>query len=340
MRYLSVLVLLAALPAWGQTSQFTLGPDGQWVAGQAPEPGSDGAILADARRLLAEGEPGKALDLLKPWLKEHAHTDNALLPAMYLARGDAYVADGDEYEALYDYEYLCRQYPGTPEFITAVERELEIATRYVNGLNRKRFGLRIASATSEGVELLIRVQERTPGSGLAERALLELADYYYRKRDYPMSVESYDIFLKNYPRSRYRMQAMLRLVRSYIANYKGARYDNSGLQEARALTQDFMVSYPLDARRAKLDDSLVSRIDEAAAAQMLVRAHAYDRRRDPVSSRATLRRLIEKYPATAGAERAAGIMKDRGWEMPASSAQPAGPPAVPQPSQPDPGAGP
>ena len=333
-------ILLTTAAATAQTTEFTLGDGGEWVEQAAPAPGSDQALLADARRLIAQDKPGEALDLLKPWIKEHAHTEHPLLPAMYLARGDARVADDDEYEALYDYEYICRQYPGTPEYVTAVERELEIATRYVNGLNRKRWGIRWAGAKGEGVELLLRVQERMPGSGVAERALLELADHYYRGRNYELAEECYDIFIKSYPRSRYRMQAMLRLVRSYISGYKGARYDNSGLTDARAVTQDFMLAYPVDARQAKLDATLINRIDEAAAAQMLVRSRAYERRGDPVSSRATLRRLIEKYPASAAAEEADRLMKERGWEMPAPPAQPDQPAADPQPSQPAPAGGP
>jgi tetratricopeptide (TPR) repeat protein len=340
MRHALAALLLCAAAASAQTTGFTLGADGQWVEEAGPAAGTDGALLVEARRLMAADEPDKARDLLKPWLKEHAHTENPLLPAMFLARGDACVADDDEYEALYDYEYICRQYPGTPEFVTAVERELEIGIRYVNGLNRKRWGIRWAGARSDGVELLFRVQERLPGSPAAERALLEMGDYYYRTRQHELAVDAYDVFLKLYPRSRYRMQAMLRLVRSYIAGYKGARYDNSGLTDARAVTRNFMLAYPVDAKRAKLDATLVSRIDEAAAAQMLLRARAYERRHDPVSSRATLRRVIEKYPTSAAAGQAARIMKDRGWKMPERPAQPEQPETDPQAAQPDPAGGP
>jgi outer membrane protein assembly factor BamD (BamD/ComL family) len=310
-----VLVLLIAGVTARAQSQFTLDPSGQWVEQPGPPAGTDEAVVAEARRLLAEGRPGAAIDLLKPWIKEHAHTDHELLPRAYLTRGDAWVADGDEYEALYDYEYVCQQFPGTPEFVTAVERELEIAIRYADGLKHKRWGMRLASSLREGIELLMRVQERMPGSSLAERALIELADHYYKRRKLELASECYEIFLKNFPRSAHRKEAMLRHVITNIAQFNGAKYDATGLLEARALIADFQSAYPVEAQQVGLDDSLVSRVDEALAAQMLDRARSYERRRDPASSRYTLRRLITRYPTSAAAEKATELMGERGWTM-------------------------
>ena len=88
----------------------------------------------------------------------------------------------EEYEALYDYEVVARTYTGSEVFVAALERELDIARRYANGEKRRLWGMRIASAESEAEELLIRVQERLPGSSLAEEAALLLGDFYFSRR--------------------------------------------------------------------------------------------------------------------------------------------------------------
>jgi tetratricopeptide (TPR) repeat protein len=311
--------LIVASRAPGQGAEFSLDPSGKWISQPGPEPGSDEAVMADARRLLAQGKPTEAIRLVSPWIEAHSRTDHALLPQAYLIRADANLADGDEYEALYDYELICRQYAGTREFATAVERELGIGVQYVNGLRQRRFGFRWADATSDGTELLIRVQERLPGSRLAERALIELADYYYRVRELELASTSYEIFLSNFPRSEYRKKAMLRQVQTNIARFNGPRYDASGLIEARARIMEFRAAYPADAQQAGLDDTLVRRIDEAIAAQMLDSARAYERRGDPVSARSVLGRLVRTYPSTAAAERAVEHLRGRGWSLPPAS---------------------
>lgn len=318
------LILAVGEAACAQGTELHLDASGQWVSRPGPEPGTDEAMLVEARRLLAEGEPSRAYRLVDPWIEEHRRSEHPLLAEAYLIRADALTADDDEYEALYDYELICKRFPGTEEFAKAVERELDIGVRYVNGLKYKRFGFRWMDGTREGVELLIRVQERMPGSRLAERAAIELADHYYRERELELASEMYDIFLKTYPRSEHRKKAMLRRVITNIARFNGARYDATGLVEARALIGEFRDTFPVDAQQAGLDDTLVARLDEALAAQMLDRAKVYERRRDPVSARFMLRKLLKRHPTTGAAERAAEMMDERGWtvsETPAEGGQ-------------------
>ncbi len=312
-------------------SEYRLGGDGKWV--EAPAPARDEAAeeIAEARRLVAEGKPAAAKAILDPWIEERKRTDHPLLAEAYLLRGDARTADGNEYKALYDYEALIKQFPGSPEFVTALERERDIAVRYANGMNRKQWGVRWVSAQGDGDELLIRIHERLPGSRLAERALSDLADTYYRRGELELAAQSYDILLKNFPRSEFRRRAMLRLVYTQIARYEGPRYDATGLVEARELVEDFRRSYPADAAREGLDRALIDRIDEQLGAQMLERSRFYERRGDPVASRFTLRKLADKYPGTQAARTATSILQERGWERAAAPEPVAAPPAPDDP---------
>lgn len=322
--------LLAALCAAGGASaqpgtQYTLDPSGEWKpSGTAPAPGSDEGLIAQARKDLAEDRPKAALDSMNQWLEKNGRTKSPLLPAAYLARGDALTATGDEFQALYDYEAVIKQYAGQREFIMANERELEIAVRYVNGLNRKSLGMRWLTADDIGTELLIRIQERMPGSQLAERAGIELADYYYREADMQLASEAYELFLQNYPQSPYRMKAMQRRIYASLARFKGPRYDGAPLTDSQVLIRRFSSLYPAQAQQVGLDEALLTRIDESAGAQMLEHANYYVRMGDPVSARYTLHRLLVAHPQTAAAGEAINIMRARGWfpqAEPAAEAQ-------------------
>lgn len=309
MAWCGLLAIGSAGPTMAQAQQFTLeGENWTQTPGDSAEP-----TLAQARRLLAGDQPGEALSILNQWIKANRYSDNPHLPEAYLLRGDAKLARGDEYDALYDYEAIIKQFSSSPEFPKAVEREYEIARRYLGGLRRKWFGwLRIESAKSLGEELMIRVQERMPGSQLAELAALDLGDYYYERRDLPLAADMYGIFVANYPESQNRRYAALREIFANIASYKGPRYDQSRLVQARVLIEDFQARYPAEAEQAGVTVQLTNWIDESAAAHLLDTARWYLRRQDEESARYTLTRLIRAHPQTAGAAEAIRILSERG----------------------------
>jgi tetratricopeptide (TPR) repeat protein len=311
----AILAAAFAFAADPQSPPTEFKPDaqGQWQATAKPAPGSDEELVARARQALAEDRPTDAYAIIDPWLTANERGNSPFLPQAYIIRGDAMSLDGDEFNALYDYEKVIKQFAGTPEYVTAIERELELAVRYVNGLERKFFGMRILDASDVGIELLIRTQERLPGSRLAERAGIELADYYYRAREMELAGESYQLFLENFPQSQYRMHAMQRRIYASLARFKGPQYDTSPLLDAQVNIRRFQSLYPAEAEKAGVDDALLTRIDESGAQHLLEVARYYENRGDPVAMRYELRRLIALHPQTAAASEALRIMQDRGW---------------------------
>ncbi|MCK4872585.1 MAG: outer membrane protein assembly factor BamD [Phycisphaerales bacterium] len=303
--------LLAGAP--GFADDFRIDESGEVIRIAAPEPGTPAAQIADIRRLLAEGKGAAAEHRATKFIDEYKETDQPLLAEAVLLRGDAKVARMHYYQALYDYEFLCREFSASEHFVTAQQRELDIAVKFVDGMNRRWLGLRLFSAEDEGVELLVRIQERLPGSRLAERAGIILADYFYRKRMMSLAVEAYELFLRNYPDSAWQQKAMRRKILAHIAMFKGPAYDSSGLENARLGILDFQTAYPQAAQESGIDDSLLGWVDSSAARKLLETARWYLKQDDVVSGRYVLGRLIRKYPKTAPARDALNIMVRRGW---------------------------
>jgi len=318
-----LLILIGGAPA--QPIVYELDEDRGWVRTQEPAPGTDEAFIAEVRRLIADDQPQRARSMLKKWLARNEGTRNPWLPEARLLLGDAKTAAGREYRALFDYEEVITRYPDSQAYAKAVSRELDIAVRYANGLNRRiLFGLVRWGATSGlAEELLIRAQERMPGSAIGERAMIELADYYYRRREMSMASQAYDLFLQNYPESEYRRKALMRQVLSNIAQFKGPRHDGSGLEEARLLIQEFQDRYPLEAERTGLNEALLARLDESLGAKMLAAARWYRVRGDEVAARFALRRLLREHPRTVAASRGREMLGEMGLEvLPGAVAQP------------------
>lgn len=308
--------LLCGSASLAQSTELRLDPSGAWEQTDAPIPGTPEAVLAEARRAIANDRPGAAKLALDPWIKANERSGSPLLAEAILLRGDAYTALGDEYEALYDYERVIREFPATESYTLAVERELNIGVKYVNGMRRRFFGVRILDAEDIGEELLIRVQERLPGSRVAERAGIELADHYYRARKLELASDAYDLFVQLYPRSQYVPKAMERRIYATIAAYKGPRYDPAPLLDAQVLVRRFAAIYPAQAQQAGLDDALVARLDDSAAQELIESARWYLSRNDEVSARYVLKRLLRSHPRSGAAQQAYSYMVEKGWIEP------------------------
>jgi len=285
--------LLGARSALAQAQRYELDALDRWKKVADADPTSEEAQLLSARRALAEGEHARAERLATAFLERYPlsrYRADALL-----VRGDALRAE-DEYEALFEYEELCRRYPGSEVFVPALEREYEIALEYAGGLKRRFFGTaRIVDAREDAEELLIRVQERLPGSDLAERACMSLCDFYFDRREMMMAAEAYRIFIENYPRSAQVSKARLRLIYAFLAGFKGPEYDASGLLEARAKLKSLQSLQPSLAEQVGAE-SILFRIEESEAAKFLTTANWYLEVGDPISAELFVRRLVQRHP--------------------------------------------
>lgn len=304
--------LLGGVATAAAQVEYRLTPEGTWQAQPAGPLDEDQATIARARAVLAQGQAREAYRLLTPWVRRHESDGHPLLAQALLLRGDALVALGDEYEGLRDYEQIIRRFPASEEYVLAVERQLEIGVRYLRGMKRKWLGLRLMDATGDGEEMLVRVQERLPGSALAERAALELGDYYYRTGDLRMAAEAYEVFEANFPRSPHVNLARERRIEAMLKRFHGPDYDASGLRDARVLIEEYARHDPAGARRAGAE-AMLTRIEASLAQQGLDKGRWYLRRGDAVSARAMLRRVVWRYPRTPAAAQALEDLTRLGW---------------------------
>ncbi len=289
----------------------------------------DEESMASARRALAEDKPSRALSQLDSWIDRHDKSQGAPSPflpeALYL-RGNAKLAMGSEYDALYDYEDVIQNFPESEQFVPCLERELQVARLYLGGRSKPSniFGLRLDNGKPLAEELILRICERLPGSRLAENSLLELADFYARTRDLELAAETYDVFLRLYPRSDQRSLAMQRRVYSNIARFKGPGYDTATLKDAMVQIDEFQQEFPAEAQRTGVSDALQARVDESAAAGLLKNALWYVDKGDDVSARLTLTRLIKRHSKTGAAQQAVTLIQQidaRRGAAPAEAAQ-------------------
>lgn len=321
-----IVTAVCSSPALAQ-ERFELGEEGFEKVAE-PEPGTPEGNLQEVRRLIAAGEGKKAEKWAKAWIKEHPN--HPLLADAYLLRGDAKALRSRYYEALFDYEFVIRAYPGSEHFHTALERELAVADAFGRGVKRHFLGLRMLPTAGEAEELYIRIQERAPGAKVAERAGIELADFYYRRSEMLLAAEAYELFLKNYPDSQWRERAMQRHILANLATFKGPRFDATGLIEAQQRLRDYQRDFPAAAERLGAE-SLLTRIDETLATRAYLIADWYQRRDKPVSAVVMYKQVLKEHGGSLAARRAAERLAKLEPELFAGVAAPA--PGVGEQSQ-------
>ena len=304
--------LAAALPAAAVATALALGSaahgqqdykleDGQWRQTTSHDPATPRGQIQQIRKQIAQEQYKQARVAAAQWIENYPN--HPMLAEAYLLRGDAWVGQKRYYKALFDYEYIARVFPASQQYMTALEREYEIALLFAAGMKRVWLGMRIFPARVEAEELFIRVQERSPGSEVAEKASIALGDFYFSQSQMESAAQAYALFLENYPQSRFRQRAMLRQIQANLATFKGPHFDATGLAEAAERIKIFKEQYPVAAEQIGTQTLLV-RVDESLALKQFYRARWYERVNQPVSARYVYQRLIEDYPQSVAAKAA------------------------------------
>ncbi|MHC4975894.1 MAG: outer membrane protein assembly factor BamD [Planctomycetota bacterium] len=313
---ISISLAIMAQAVSAQVTEYTLEPDGSLRATRQPAAGSDEAAVAQARALLAQDRPSAALDTIDDWIRQNDFEGGGTsewLAEAYLLKGDCLLAMRREYKALLVYEPLIERFPASDSFVAAIQRELDVAQAYSDGLRRRVLGFRTGKTRTIAEELMIRAQERMPGSVVAERAAIMLAEHYYKTRQMELASEAFDLYLLNFPDGPNRARAMQGRIYANIAQFKGPRYDTSTILDAQQQIRTFMRMMPSDAERLGIDAALLIRLDDSLAGQQMETARWYLRRGEDASARYILKRVMRDHPESALAGEALMILQDRGW---------------------------
>jgi outer membrane assembly lipoprotein YfiO len=158
-------------------------------------------------------------------------------------------------------------------------------------------------AQDEAIEMLFRIQERSPGSPLAEKALKRTADYYYADAQYDLAVDAYQAFIDRFRRSPEIPQVRVKKAFAELAQFKGTRFDPTPVINARTSLEELAVDYP-DLARQENVAAVIERIDAALARKVYQNAHFYLRTRQPGAAAYNFKYLIHNYPASPEADRA------------------------------------
>jgi outer membrane protein assembly factor BamD (BamD/ComL family) len=297
--------------------------DGRWTpltTQASTRPVSD-PTLDRAEELLASRQHNAARSLLLRWIK--LDKGSPLRDRAIFLLAEVYYQDGDRIRSFYHLDELMDTFPDSPLFYRALEMQYRIADAYLKGYKIKFLGMPIIGAEDEAIEMLYRIQQRSPGSPLAERSLLRTADYYYANSEFDLAGDAYASYTRSYPRSPLIPKVRLREAFSSLARFRGLRFDATPLIDARAQLVDIINAYPELAKEENLP-TILDRIDSSFAHKIYVTAEFYRRTKDLKTAAYNYRFLIKTYPRSPEATLAEAQLK----RLPPSALEIPEPPAI------------
>lgn len=271
---------------------------------------TDEPVLDRAEKMIQSGNYLAGANTAIQWVKDHKK-DNPQRDRGLMLIAQGLYQDGKRVDAFYYLDELMDEVPDSKYYPQALQLQYDIADQYLKGYKRVFIFMPILDATDEAIDMLFRIQQRAPGSRLAEKALLRTADYYYANSEYDLAADAYGAYLKSYPRSPQVPQLRLRRAYATLAQFRGTRYDATPLIDAKAQLTEIAAAYPEIAQDEGLM-SLIMRIDETFAQKVYRHADWYRRTSQPSAAVYNYRFLIATFPKSPEAK----LSKERLKEFP------------------------
>jgi outer membrane assembly lipoprotein YfiO len=256
-------------------------------------------------QLLESNNPDAAKKMVLNWIKlnkQHPLRDRAV----YLL-GLANYQRGDRMGAFYNFEEVMDVYPESKYFYPSLDKQYQIADAFLSGYKRRVFLFLKFGAEEEAIEMMYRIQQRSPGSPLAEKALKRTADYYYADAQYDLAADAYQAFIERYRRSPEVPQAKVKRAFAMLAQFTGTKFDPTPVINARTALEEIASDYPELARQENVA-AVIERIDGALARKVWQNTQFYMRTREPRAAAYNCRYLIKNYPNSPEAGQAKELL--------------------------------
>lgn len=298
---LLAVLSFAAVAAAQQSWEFIPGEQ-RWqrVDSASTQPMKDPALDRVEQSLLS-GSASAARKSVVQWLKANKQSPVRDRGLYYL--GEANFLLNRRINAFYNFDELLDNYPASSFFYPSLQRQYDIADAFLRGHKRKILGLRIFGAREEAIEMLFRIQQRVPGSPLAEKSLLRTADYFYDNAEFDLAADAYAAFARSYPRSPKLERVRLRQAFSSLAQFRGLKFDATPIIDARQQLADIAAIYPDLSRQQNLP-AINQRIEQTVARKNLDRADFYRRTHKPQAAAWHYQYVIKMFPNMPEAQEA------------------------------------
>ena len=165
-------------------------------------------------------------------------------------------ANGKDEKAFKAYQALLEKYPKAINYEEVLQRQYEIANRYLAGKRFRLFGyIPLFPSMEKTSEMYEKVIKNGPYSAVAPQAQLNIGAAREKQDDFPKAVKAYEKAADVYHEQKdVAADARYKAGEAYFKQAKTAEYDQSIAGKAIATFSDFIALYPDDPRVAEAQE--------------------------------------------------------------------------------------
>ncbi len=232
---------LIFVPGEGWTYE-TPGTTGNWQRTRAKDQ------LQVAQEAFDRKDFGLALKAARRTVKVFPLSDYSP-QAQYLVGRSLEARHKDE-KAFAAYQQVLEKYPKIENHQEILQRQFEIATRFLGGQWFKLWGyIPFFPSMDKTAEMYAKVVKNGPYSDIAPKAQMNIGAAREKKSDFTLAVKAYERAADRYnDRPEIASEAIYKAGLAYNKEVKTAEYDQSVAGQAIATFTDFMALYPEDGR--------------------------------------------------------------------------------------------
>lgn len=199
--------------------------------------------------------------------------------AQYLA-GRAYEERDMDEKAFKEYQTLLEKHPTTANYNEVLERQFEIANRYLAGQWFKLWGyIPFFPSMDKTVDLYKKLIKNGPFSEVAPQAQMNIGAAREKQEKYPEAVKAYETAADKYhDQKKVAADALYKAGHALLKQAQTAEYDQSVAGQAIATFTDFMTLYPEDSRTKEAGELIAGLKTEQARGSLLV-AKYYEKKK-------------------------------------------------------------
>lgn len=271
------VVLAQVTPLSAQTA----GPD--YAAGQQAE---------------ASGDTGKAISAYERYVKANRNApmaaDAQLRIGLLYEKEEKYPRSFDAYQALID------NYPNSPDFDKAVERQFNLGTLYLNGERVKVLGIPTVQSYEKSVDMFTKVIANAPYSTYAPLSQFNIGQAREKQDRADEAIAAYLAVVEKYPKHDVADDAQFQIGYLYMKAAQSGAQDTSSKQRAIEAFEDFLYQFPDSPKAAQAKENLTAlqvRVSEDA----LEVAKFYDKSKNYKAAAIYYSDVIRDQPGTEAA---------------------------------------
>ncbi len=238
-----------------------------------------------------------AMAEFKKLLKHYSQSFEASEAQFYI--GSCHENIGQIYEAYLAYQKVLDKYPFTKRTDEIIQKEFNIAERFMSGEKRKAIGVPLP-VDNPAIEIYQKVIDNSQYGKLASAAQYKLGLVLKGLMRYYEAQEEFQKVINNYPESEWVGPAKYQIALCLASISPKAGYDQKPAEDAKEKFDEFLKEHP-QAELSKQANTQINTIQQKEAENSFKIAQFYEKQKDFKAAELYYRDTIDNYPKSVWA---------------------------------------